>query len=76
MVQAMLAVREKRAGAAVSAGSTGALLACAETILTELRKLTEFTGEDRIAFSAALKHAHIAAVDAVCRLSAETAGRR
>lgn len=28
MVQAMLAVREKRAGAAVSAGSTGALLAC------------------------------------------------
>lgn len=28
MVQAMLAVREKRAGAMVSAGSTGALLAC------------------------------------------------
>ncbi len=28
MVQAMLAVREKRAGAAVSAGSTGAVLAC------------------------------------------------
>lgn len=28
MVQAMLAVREKRAGAVVSAGSTGALLAC------------------------------------------------
>ena len=28
MVQAMFAVREKRAGAAVSAGSTGALLAC------------------------------------------------
>jgi len=57
-------------------GASGALLACAGTILTELRKLTEFTGEDRIAFSAALKHAHIAAVDAVCRLSAETAGRR
>ena len=28
MVQAMLAVREKRAGAVVSAGSTGAILAC------------------------------------------------
>lgn len=57
-------------------GASGSLLACAGTILTELRKLTEFAGEDRIAFSAALKYAHIAAVDAVCRLSAETAGRR